>query len=65
MFTANPALLNAKNEHSDPIWWQNNKWEIYFVVKDELVNIQEFTDKELRMAHNIENLYLNGGLDND
>lgn len=65
--TTYPCLMSAHNHKNDPLWWNEDehKWEIYFVEKGELKNIQEYTDKELRMAHNIEKLYLSGGLDNE
>ena len=59
IMTTCPELLR---EH---MWWneQEKKWEIYFVEEKGLVPIQEYTDKWLREVHNIEKLYLNGGLD--
>lgn len=59
------SILSAHDEKSDPIWWneEEHKWEIYFIENGKLKNIQEYTDKELRQAHNIEKLYLTGGLD--
>lgn len=63
--TTYPSILSAHDEKSDPIWWnkEKHKWEIYFIENGKLKNIQEYTDKELRQAHNIEKLYLTGGLD--
>lgn len=44
-------------------WWKNTVWDIYFYVDGEFKSVQTLTDKWLREAHNIENLFLNGGLD--
>ena len=65
--TTYPCLLSLMGNDGNPMWWNENehKWEIYFVEKGKLKNIQEYTDRELRMAHNIEKLYLSGGLDNE
>ena len=64
-YTTCPSLLSAHDYKADPLWWNENehKWEIYFVEKGKLKNIQEYTDRELRIVHNIEHLYLRGGLD--
>ena len=47
--------------------WRNEeeqKFEIYIPTKKgKLKNIQEFTDRELRQAHNIEKLFLGGEFD--
>lgn len=63
--TTYPCLLSLMGNDGNPMWWNENehKWEIYFVEKGILRNVQEYTDKELRIAHNIEHLYLRGGLD--
>ena len=63
--TTCPAILSAHDENFDPMWWneEEHKWEIYFIEDYMLKNISEFTTRELRAAHNIERLYLNGGLD--
>lgn len=65
--TANPCILNMDTaDNADKFWWnkENNQFEIYFVNQEtgKLENIKKYTDKELRMAHNIEHLYLRGGL---
>lgn len=59
LITTCPALLDNDR------WWndETSRWEIYFVENKELKSIHEYTDKWLRQAHNIEKLYLNGGLD--
>ena len=63
--TAIPTFLC----HED-LWYDHEKckWEVYMVVwkgkkkkKPTLVNIHDLTDKEIRLAHNIEKLYLSGG----
>lgn len=65
--TTYPAVLsiNVVDEKYNSIWWneEEHKWEIYFVENGKLKPINEYTNRELRQAHNIENLYLNGGLD--
>ena len=44
-------------EHS----WYDKGWEIYFYIDGRFVVIQDLTEKILREAHNIENMFLNGG----
>lgn len=63
--TTCPTVLSATDEHNNHLWWNEKKqtWDIYFVENGKLKRIQEFTDKELRKAHNIEKMYLNGVLD--
>lgn len=65
VMTSCPTILDARNDESDNIWWneEEHKFEIFFVEDGKLKNISEYTTRELRKAHNIEKLYLNGGLD--
>lgn len=47
-------------------WWneEEQRFEIYIPTKKgKLKNIQEFTDRELRRAHNIEKMFLAGVFD--
>lgn len=64
-YTTCPTVLNMHDCKADSIWWDKDKnfWQIFFVEEGKPRNIQEYTDRELRMAHNIEHLYLRGGLD--
>lgn len=61
LLTTCPTLLRSD------LWWNEEKgeWEVYFIEKDKIVPISEYTDKWLRKAHNLELVYLNGGLDID
>lgn len=63
--TACPTVLSATYDDNEPIWWDDTErtWNIYFIEKGKLRRIQEYTDKELRKAHNICKVYLNGILD--
>jgi len=58
--TTYPTILRSID------WWneEEQKFEIYIPTKKgKLKNIQEFTDKEIRHAHNIENMFLGGVFD--
>ena len=58
--TTCPTMLHSIN------WWneEEQKFEIYIPTKKgKLKNIQEFTDRELRQAHNVEKLFLGGEFD--
>ena len=62
-----PTILNLYNDNNEPYWWneKESKWEIYFIEDDKLKDIQEYTDKEIRKAHNIEKMYLVGVFDDE
>ena len=61
LMTETPTVLRSID------WWNEDeqKFEIYIPTETGLKNIQEFTDKEIRHAHNIENMFLGGVFDDN
>lgn len=61
--TANPCVLSEYDAKRRPLWWSEHTWKIYFIEQDKCHSIQEYTEKLLREAHDIEQIYLNDGFE--